>query len=155
MGGSFDETFLCVCESSIVGHGPSSGQELRPSVSQSVGLGGWHDRGGWPGLGARAKLGDWCGSRVPDRKTKVNDEAGGSQTMKRVVVWLRPSKRPFLRPQSNSRPRCPHKRQPDREFREPRASRGREWKSCESRVESRRRVERSRRGESCWLLGAP
>ena len=138
--------FLCVCKSSIVTATVHPLPELRPSVSQSVGLGGWHDRGGWPGLGARVELGGWFRSRVLDRKT-INDEAGGSQTMKRVVVWLRPSKRPFLRPQSNSRPRCPHKRQPDREFREPRASRGREWKSCESRVESRRRVERSRRGE--------
>ena len=39
------------------GHRPSSGQELGPSVSQLVGLGGWHDRGGWPGLGARVELG--------------------------------------------------------------------------------------------------
>ena len=31
-------------------------QELRPSASQPVGLGGWHDRGGWPGLGARIEL---------------------------------------------------------------------------------------------------
>ena len=61
--------------------------ELRPSVSQSVGLGGWHDRGGWPGLGARVELGDWCGSRVPDRKIR-NDEACGSQTMKRVVAAI-------------------------------------------------------------------
>ena len=34
------------------------GQELRSSVSQSVGLGGWHGRGGWSGLGARVELGD-------------------------------------------------------------------------------------------------
>ena len=38
----------------------------------------------WPGLGARVELGDWFGSRVPDRKT-IYDDAGGSQTMKRVV----------------------------------------------------------------------
>ena len=41
--------------------------------------------GGWPGLGARVELGDWCGSRVPDRKTR-NDEACGSQTMNRLVA---------------------------------------------------------------------
>ena len=69
------------------GHGTSSGQELRPSVSQSVGLGGWHDRGGWPGLGARVELGDWCGSRVPGRKIR-NDEACGSQTMNRLVATI-------------------------------------------------------------------
>ena len=62
--------------------------ELRPpSASQSVGLGGWHDCGGWPGLGARVELGDWCGSRVPDRKIR-NDEAYASQTMKRVVAAI-------------------------------------------------------------------
>ena len=61
--------------------------ELRPGASQPVGLGGWHDRGGWPGLGARVELGDWFGSRVPDRKI-INDEAYGSQTMKRVVATI-------------------------------------------------------------------
>ena len=59
--------------------------ERRPSASQPVGLGGWHDRGGWPGLGARVELGDWFGSRVPDRKIR-NDEACGSQTTKRLVA---------------------------------------------------------------------
>ena len=83
----------------------SCGQEPVSQSDSGVGT----TAGGWPGLGARVELGDWFGSRVLDRKT-INDEAGGSQTMKRVVVWLRPSKRPFLRPQSNSRPRCPHKR---------------------------------------------
>ena len=77
--------FVCMQIFHRHGHGPSSGQELRPSVSQSAGLGGWHDRGGRPGLGARVELGDWCGSRVPDRKIR-NDEARGSQTMKRVVA---------------------------------------------------------------------
>ena len=56
--------------------------------------------------------------------------------MKRVVVWLRPSKRPFLRPQSNSRPRCPHKRLPDRKFRESRER---------AEVESGRAVSRESR----------
>ena len=61
--------------------------ELRPSASQPVGLGGRHDRGGWPGLGARVELGDWCRSRVPDRKIR-NDEACGSQTMNRLVATI-------------------------------------------------------------------
>ena len=66
---------------------------VRPSVSQPVGLGGLHDRGGWPGLGARVELGDWlqetrCGSRVPDRKIRNDDEACGSQTTKRVVATI-------------------------------------------------------------------
>ena len=78
-----------MCKSSIVtSHGPSAGRELRPSVSQSVGLGGWHDCGGWPGLGARVELGDWCGSRVPDRKIR-NDEAFGSQTINRLVATIK------------------------------------------------------------------
>ena len=49
--GGFDETFfVCMQIFQCHGHGPSSGQELRPSVSQSVGLGGWHgraDRASW------------------------------------------------------------------------------------------------------------
>ena len=45
-GGASMKHFLCVCKSSIARHSPSSGQELRPGASQSVGLGGWHDRGG-------------------------------------------------------------------------------------------------------------
>ena len=103
--------FLCVCKSSIVtSYSPSSGQSCgQEPASQSDSGVGTTAGGGPPGLGARVELGDWCGSRIPDRKT-INDEAGGSQTMKRVVVWLRPSRRPFLRPQSNARPRCPHKR---------------------------------------------
>ena len=48
---------------------------------------GWHDRGGWPGLGARVELGDWCGSRVPGLKI-INHEACASQTMKRVVAAI-------------------------------------------------------------------
>ena len=42
---------------------------------------------GWPGLGARIELGDWCGSRVPDHKIR-NDGAHGSQTMNRLVATI-------------------------------------------------------------------
>ena len=59
---------------------------ISQSVSQLVELGGWHDRGGWPGLGARVELGDWCGSRVPDRKIRNDEEACGSQTTNRLVA---------------------------------------------------------------------
>ena len=77
--------FLSVCKSSIVGHGTSSGQELRQafSVSQSdleVGT-----TAGVARARARVELGGWCGSRVPDRKIR-NDEAFGSQTMNRLVA---------------------------------------------------------------------
>ena len=78
--------FLSVCKSSIVGHGPSSGQELRQavSVSQSDSEVGTTARGG-PGSGLGSSSGTRCGSRVPDRKIR-NDEACGSQTMNRLVA---------------------------------------------------------------------
>ena len=50
--------------------------ELRPSVSLPVGIGGLHDRGEWPALGARVELGDW-GADCAFRIVK-------SETMKRV-----------------------------------------------------------------------
>ena len=82
------EHFLCVCKFSIVtATALPLARSCGHSASQSVGLGGWHDRGGWPGLGARVELGEWCGSRVPGRKIR-NDEVCGSQTMKRAVATI-------------------------------------------------------------------
>ena len=52
--------FVCMQIFHRHGHGPSSGQELRPGDSQSVGLGGWNDRGGGgPGseLGSSSETG--------------------------------------------------------------------------------------------------
>ena len=77
-GGAATKIMACQLTEIISSHEPRSilWPALRPSVSQPVGLGGCHDRGGWLGLGARVALGDWCGSRV------------GSQPMKRAVAAI-------------------------------------------------------------------
>ena len=87
-GGGFDKEFC------VHANLPSSRATARPlaraaAISHPVirTRGGWHDPGGWPGLAARIELGGWCGSRVPDRKIR-NDEARGSQTMKRLVATI-------------------------------------------------------------------
>ena len=68
--------FLSVCKSSIVGHGPSSGQELRQAVSFSQSDSGvGTTAGGGPGSG----LGSSSGTGA-DRAFRIVK----SETMKRV-----------------------------------------------------------------------
>ena len=75
-------------------------------------------------LGARVELGVWCGSRVSDRKIRHN-EAFGSQSMKRLVATIERAFPKATVDELEARGlavHTRHKRQPDREFREPRAS---------------------------------
>ena len=82
--------FFCVFESSIAtSHGPSSGMELRPSsASQSVGLGVWHDHGGWPGrLGARVELGDFGADRSTLHRAPVGQGPPGPDWLAIAFVF--------------------------------------------------------------------
>ena len=71
------------------GHGPSSGQSSghQPFSQSDSEVGTTAGGGPGSGLGSSSGIGDWCGSRVPDRKIR-NDEANGSQTTKRVVATI-------------------------------------------------------------------